>query len=887
MATVLIVDDDANNRALVRTLLRYAGHTAVEAADGRAALERVLEQPPDLVICDILMPVMDGYEFVRVLRAQPALAHTQVVFYSATFMNEQAQELAERCGVHEVLVKPCEPEVILAAIERALARGAAVEAAPQPKGALTFAEQEFDRRHLRLVTDKLLAKVEELESTHQRLSALVGSAMDGIVGLDDAHRVVLFNPAAQAMFGWSRDDVLNQPFEQLLPEAAQRLVHAFDAGAEPQRVERLHGLRRDGTAFPLEASFAKTGDRTLRLTVILRDITERVQAEERIRRFARVAKLLSGINGLIVRVRQRAELFNESCRIAVREGGFLRAWIGVIVPETAGLALSAFCGRDGDDYDAHLGAVLTTERGVHPALARAFECDDVVAVNDLARDGFDWPLREVALSSGTQALAWLPLTTSRGPVGVLALHADAPGVFDAQELQLLRELASDMSFALEHLAQQEHLERLAFYDPLTGLSNEALLRERLGAQLALTAEHRQPLALVLVDLVHFKRINDAIGREAGDALLRAVAQRLRQCLGESRQLARIVADRFATVLADVDFGADLAATLGERHQHCFAAPFEVGGERLRVDARLGVAMYPRDGENAEALIRHAEVALKHAKASSERVVFHDARMSAAVAASLALENELRAALERDEFVLHYQPKVDVDTRRLTGLEALLRWQSPTRGLVPPLAFIGLLEETGLIVPVGLWALRRAAQEHRRWRECFGAAPSIAVNVSAVQLRREDFVNEVLDVLAAEGAGAGAIDLEVTESLLMEDVEDSIGKLQVLDAQDVCIAIDDFGTGYSSLAYLSKLPAKVLKIDRSFVAAMMTDPDAMTLVSTMISLAHSLRMQVVAEGVETEEQAKILRLLRCDQMQGYLVSRPVPQDEVAALLRPAG
>jgi diguanylate cyclase (GGDEF)-like protein len=674
-------------------------------------------------------------------------------------------------------------------------------------------------------------------------------------------------------------------------------VQRFVSGGPVQQAERLQGVRRDGSAFLLEASLAKTGDPGMAVTAILRDITAQVQTEERIRRFARVAEVLSDINGLIVRVRQRDELFHESCRIAVDKGGFLRAWIGVLAPEKTRLVLAAYCDRSGPehhDYEQHLATALRGDANLHPELVEAFFERRALAVNDLQDGDLDWPMRDVALAGGTRAIAWLPLSTQHGPVGMLTLHADTPGVFDEQEMRLLRELAGDMSFALEHLAQQEHVERLAFYDPLTGLPNEALLRERLGALLAeaqaeAAAEGEaagagRQLSLVLVDLVHFKRINDAIGRRAGDALLCEVAGRLRQCFGESPPLARIVADRFAAILVEAPgAGPELATTLAEHHQRCFAAPFEVEGERLRVDARFGVAQYPHDGPDAEALIRHAEVALKHAKGGSDRLVFHDARMSAAVAATLALENELRVALERDEFVLHYQPKVDVDTRRLTGVEALLRWQSPTRGLVPPLQFIGLLEETGLIVPVGLWAVRRAAQDHRRWRERFGAAPAIAVNVSAVQLRRDDFVADVLAALDAEGAGAGAIDLEVTESLLMLDVEAAIAKLGQLHAREVCIAIDDFGTGYSSLAYLSKLPAQVLKIDRSFIAAMMTDPDSMTLVATMISLAHSLRLRVVAEGVETEEQAKILRLLRCDQMQGYLVSRPVPEAEVVRWL----
>lgn len=890
MALVLIVDDQSVNRELVASLLHYSGHEALQAGDGVAALDLVRARRPALVICDILMPVMDGYEFVRALRAEPTLADTPVMFYSATFLEAQARDLAQRCGVSEVLVKPCEPEEILAAVHRALALAPQASPAAMPEPPEVSAE--FDRQHLRLVTDKLLGKVQELEAANHRLTALVESAMDAIVGIDAGQRVVLFNPAAERMFGYAAHEMLGEPLDRLLPEGAraEHAAHIEAFGADPRRHRTMgqarvvRGLRRNGESFPVEASIAKIGHDGMRYTAILRDVTERLQAEERIRRLARVATVLSDINSLIVRVRQRDELFSEACRIAVDKGRFNKAWIGRLRQGPDGLdTLDLMACSDGDSgYQAALQQVLQQPPAQDQArFAAALRARQPLIFNDLLQGPPDLSLRELAIDTGSRAIAWLPLATAAGAVGVLVLHADTAGFFDDEEMQLLKELAGDMSFALEHIDQQEHLQRLAYCDPLTGLPNESLLREQLTLLLPVPCGHR--LALTLIDLVHFKRINDTLGRHCGDLLLQQVAQRLTQRAGERGRVARIVADRFAVVLPELDSDTDLALAVADAYQRCFDAPFPMEGETLRLSACMGIAVCPDDGHDAEALIRHAEAALKAAKAGTSPVVFYDPRMSAAVAEALALENQLRRALERGEFVLHYQPKVDVDSRRILGLEALLRWQSPERGLVSPLAFIPLLEETGLIVPVGLWALRQAAQDHRRWRERFGQAPTVAVNVSAVQLHREGFVDEVLAVLEAEGAGRGAIDLEITESLVMQDVEGAITKLNALRAKGVSMSLDDFGTGYSSLAYLSKLPVQVLKIDRSFIGAMLTDPDAMTLVSTMISLAHSLRMQVVAEGVETEEQAKILRLLRCDQMQGYLVCRPINQELMAERL----
>jgi EAL domain-containing protein (putative c-di-GMP-specific phosphodiesterase class I) len=298
-----------------------------------------------------------------------------------------------------------------------------------------------------------------------------------------------------------------------------------------------------------------------------------------------------------------------------------------------------------------------------------------------------------------------------------------------------------------------------------------------------------------------------------------------------------------------------------------------------------VALFPNDGMGEEALFANAEAACKKAKETGDRYLFYTQRMSEAVARNLSLENKLRLALESGEFVLHYQPKVSTETRRIEGVEALIRWQSPELGLVPPMEFIPLMEETGLILEVGAWALRRAAADHREWVSGGLPAPRIAVNVSALQLQQRDFVDAVTSAVGG-GAMLSAIDLELTESLLMKDIEGNIEKLKAIRALGMRVAIDDFGTGHSSLAYLARLPVDALKIDRSFIITMLDDPGTMTLVQTIVSLAHSLKLSVVAEGVDSEEQANILRLLRCDQMQGYLVSKPLPLDEMAALLSAA-
>jgi len=408
-----------------------------------------------------------------------------------------------------------------------------------------------------------------------------------------------------------------------------------------------------------------------------------------------------------------------------------------------------------------------------------------------------------------------------------------------------------------------------------------LFHERLVQYVSVAQSEKSGLAVAVVDVDRFKIINDSLGRQAGDELLRQIAHRIEGHAGPVR-MARIGADRFAIVRSGASSESEIARLIEEWLEECFGPPYLVGGTELRISAKAGIALFPNDGADADALFQNAEAALKKAKETGERYLFHTQQMTERIGEKLALENKLRQALEKEEFVLHYQPKVDTATRRIDSVEALIRWQSPELGLVPPMQFIPLLEETGLILEVGAWALRRAVMDHRTWTEQGVPAPRIAVNVSPIQLRKRDFVASVEEAMRP-GAVPPGIDLEITESLVMEDIEANMKKLEAVRVLGVSIAIDDFGTGYSSLGYLAKLPVHSLKIDRSFIITMLKDAAIMTLVSTIISMAHSLRLKVVAEGVDAEEQAEVLDRLGCDQLQGYLFSKPVDFDAITVLL----
>jgi EAL domain-containing protein (putative c-di-GMP-specific phosphodiesterase class I) len=321
--------------------------------------------------------------------------------------------------------------------------------------------------------------------------------------------------------------------------------------------------------------------------------------------------------------------------------------------------------------------------------------------------------------------------------------------------------------------------------------------------------------------------------------------------------------------------------LQERIDEVLGAPFMVDGREIKISAKAGIALFPDDGVDADTLFRNAEASLKRAKETGERYLFYAPHINARVAEQVDLENRLRRAVEQREIFLHFQPKVELESRRIVGLEALMRWLGPDDRLISPARFVPVLEETGLILDAGRHAIELATRTWREWQAAGLTPPRIAVNVSALQLRQKSFVE---DVQAALGASDNGVDLEITESLLMQDIEASIRKLRTLREAGASIALDDFGTGHSSLAYLSRLPIDAVKIDRSFIREMTENADATSIVSTIISLAQALRLKVVAEGVESEDQARLLRLLRCDQMQGYLFSPPQASDKIEAMLR---
>ena len=728
-----------------------------------------------------------------------------------------------------------------------------------------------------------------LRQNEGQMRLILQSVGEGIYGIDIGGNIFFKNSATAKMLGYSPGELFGKPSHDTVHYSRKDgtpypitdcPIHTAMHGGAVRRVDDEVFWRKDGSSFPVEYTIAPMRndlDNVTGAVVTFRDITDRKEAETKIKRLNRMYAVMSSISSLIVRVSDRGELFKEACRIAVDAGAFKMAWIGIIDPETLNGRVVAWHGVE----QAYVDDIsLTVHDGTpdsdQPA-CRALRSMQPVICNDIAGDLSLGQRRDDLLKKGCKSAGYFPLMVEGRRAGVIALFAGETDVFDADELLLLRQLADDISFALDHIEKEKKLHYVAYYDALTGLANRSLFLERMSSYLRSAVIGGHKLALFLIDLERFKNINDNLGQPAGDALLKQVAMWLTRKIGDANLLARVGSDHFAVLLPDAKERGEVARFIEQTMVALQDHPFRLNDAVFRIAAKVGVVLVSDDSDNADVLFKHAEAALKKAKASGDRYLFYTPKMTEAMAGKPTLENRLRQAYDKGEFVLHYQPKVNLVSGKLTGAEALIRWNDPQSGLVPPGQFVPLLEEIGLIHEVGRWALRQATADYLRWRTAGPAAVRIAVNVSPLQLRDRGFIADITQLIGNDAHAAAGLELEITESVIMEDVRHSIASLQAIRAMGIRIAIDDFGTGFSSLSYLSKLPVDTLKIDGSFVNAMPATPQGLALVSTIIDLAHALALQVVAEGVETEEQSRLLRLLKCDEMQGFLISKPVPSD----------
>jgi diguanylate cyclase (GGDEF)-like protein/PAS domain S-box-containing protein len=686
----------------------------------------------------------------------------------------------------------------------------------------------------------------ELAYEKQLLSDLLSSIPDAIFFKDAERRYLRVNQAFLTTFQTTEAQVIGKRFSDLVP--GQKI--ALDV--EERELDILAGAaaRRDDQRFQApggalrQSSTTRAGIRSpegkvVGLVGISQDVTDRIKAQEAVR------------------------VSEERLRLA-----FLASNTGLF------------------DWNLQTGETLYS-----PSLS-AFEQSGATPVADFAAlearvHPDDLPVLREALNAHLDRRAPLKglelrARNTQDEYRWYEISAQAAWNEAGKPVRLVG-ATSDITERKEHATRLARLDYLAWHDELTSLPNRALFTTELRNRLAAAQTRDEKLALVAVDVVRFRHVNETLGRRGGDQLLREMASRLVQVVRASDLVARFDGNSFIIMMTGIDEESSPAHWVEQVLLPALQPPVSIEGTELSVSAKVGIALFPSDGAGEDVLIANAEAALKQAKHSPQPYLFYAPSMNSRVAEKLRLEIKLRRALANEEFLLFYQPKIDLRSGEMVGMEALIRWRDPEVGLVPPGVFIPVLEETELILQVGRWVMRRAAQQARDWLAQGATVPRIAVNVSALQLAQRDFVATIDSMLSSFPEAGSSIDLELTESVLMDDLAGNTEKLRAAKERGLQVAIDDFGTGYSSLGYLSRLPLDALKVDRSFIDNMADDPQQMSIVTAIISLAHSIDLKVIAEGVETPTQAQLLRLLRCDQIQGYLIARPQPPEDIAKLL----
>jgi diguanylate cyclase (GGDEF)-like protein/PAS domain S-box-containing protein len=680
---------------------------------------------------------------------------------------------------------------------------------------------------------------EALRKSESRLKQLIDSTLDAVISIDRHGMVIEWNPQAETTFRLRSRDVVGRPLPRdvIGPTMTEIFDSILEAGIPiyKGRIETT-ARRVGGHEFPIEMTIEPVGrgaDQTF--TAFLRDISERRRAQ--------------------------AELEKREQRFrALVE----KSWSGVAL-------------LDIDLAFTYIGA--STERLL------GYREDDVLGTSFLS---YVHPIEREAMRGSLIGLAAGAVQESKAELRFC--HKNGQWIWiEAFAQNMLHDpnvgaIVLNYRDVTERKATEKQLEYQAYYDALTGLPNRLLFRDRVINAIAQARRTRRGVAVMYLDLDHFKLVNDSLGHSLGDGLLSEVAARLQDCVRASDTISRLGGDEFTILLIDTS-SSETIAGVARKILQSLAHPFRVEGHELFVTASIGISIFPSDGDEVETLLKSADSAMYRAKElGRNQAQMFTASMNERYGQRLALEQSLHNAVERDELVVHYQPIFDRLRRRVVSLEALVRWNHPTRGMVPPGEFIDLAEDTGLIIPIGEWVLRRVCHDLREWRQAGLPPMRICVNISMPQFQQLSFAKVVSGIMQEYGCDPTMLEFEITETVAVQNFEVTMKAMRELKEIGIRIAIDDFGTGQSSLIYLKRFPIDTVKIDQAFVRDVTTDESAAAIVSYVIKLAHTLRLSVVAEGVETEEQWVFLKLNACDQMQGFLFSHPVPANEVEAFLR---
>lgn len=887
MARILIVDDHQPNRELVASLAGYLGHEVLEAGDGAEALSVVRKEHPELVICDLLMPVMDGYEFVRHVRNDPEIAHTEIMFYTANYREDEARNLARQLGIRRILFKPCVPEDILETIEESLQEGT-----KRTNTSTQIDDLGFDTEHTRVLTDVLSRKSDELEKANRRLSALTEINLQ-LSGMQDAGRMLeTICRDARVLLGASYGILCIN--ESHIGEQQIRLfLSGFNQGSEqalpcpdlfqgvPGEVFRQKMPRRLNAENHSELNIGLPQGYPLVRSCVISPI----MSASRVYGWVCLINKLDGMNfseedewlcsthaAMAGRVYENRSLYlqleSRARQLQLYDRAIEESSNGIVICKADKeqdnpviYANRAFTDMTGYSHNEVMGLsprfLLGADRN-QPELDRLRHCmrsggSGRVILRNYRKDG---------------SMFW-------NEVAVAAVHDEEGKI--AHFISVFNDVTDRKRYeaALEHQAN---------HDSLTGLPNRNLLQDRLSHAIHQAHREGDKLAVLMLDLDQFKRVNDGLGHNVGDILIQKVAARMRDCVRESDTVARLGGDEFMILTAGVKDERSVAS-LAQKILKQFERKIDINGHEIIASASVGIAIYPRDGENGDELFRNADTAMYRAKELGRNgFQFYSSEMNNRVRERLNIEQSLREALPRGELSLWYQPKLDLTSGQVWSAEALIRWHHPHNGMISPGDFIPVAEETGLILPIGAWVIEEATRQIGQWRGQEQREVRVAINISAHQFSHGKLAEQITQTLDSLSLRPELLTIEVTETAIMTQMEVTVRQLQALRDKGVLVALDDFGTGYSSLTYLKHFPIDILKIDRSFVVDITKDAQSGAIVETIINLAHNLNMRVVAEGVETQEQLAFLQAHGCDGIQGYLFSKPLPAKEFSTFLR---
>ena len=747
-------------------------------------------------------------------------------------------------------------------------------------------------------------RTDALKESEEKIRGIANAAQDALIMLDDKGCVVYWNPAASRIFGYQQEEILGKDMHRLLALDPDYAVYeegfkeflATGTGPAIGRRREMIARRRDNSEFPVELSISAINFHGKWHAVgLVRDITERKRQEDRLLGTTRALAAIHSSNTLLTRAKDEQQLFNGICRSIVDHAGYQVVWVAFATRDDASeIVPVAYADEDHSDTEPQL-LCLSGHRDKCPAV-KAIEALQPSIMENIPLL-FD---TETAAIYGS-VLA-LPLIVDGKAMGALTIYAYETNAFDTNEITLLEELADDLAYGVnalrtraQHQQAEEQIAYQAFHDSLTGLPNRAMILQSLDYTITQIHRYGGMVAVLFVDLDEFKLVNDTLGHTAGDELLKKVSERLLKQVRESDVLARQGGDEFIVLMSNFasqdkqiqsqpprDLHAREAVALAQRILQSLKEPFWISDQDAYVNASIGISLCPDDAGDTHTLLQHADTAMYRAKELGRGAFqFYSRELSQRQDKRMSLATRLHRAIEKQEFTLYYQPIINLSEGAMVGVEALIRWQNDDGTLVPPLDFIPVAEDTGLILPIGDWVLEEACRQLRDWQQR-DIGLYIAVNLSVRQFWQGEIVSKVLDVISAAGIPRNLLELEVTESAMTTDPARMEAIMRHFDAEGMNISLDDFGTGYSSLSRLKQLPIHTLKIDKSFVDGVPADGEDAAIVSATVHMARSLGLSSLAEGIETVEQYRFLNNLGCEFGQGYYFSKPVPATEIERL-----